>query len=343
MVAGQDPHHLAALDVDADVGAQRVHHVDRLGLAELPGPGGEGVGLGGQRPDRAEVDHVALQLGGQHPPEIGGDLAVLAAPGLAHLGHARDLGEEAHAAGAGDAAGHAGGDQRPEVGVDRRPLRLAVAAEVDPVGHRLVLQVALAALVADRAVERVVDQQELHHPLARLLDHRRAGPDLAAARPRARGAGRSPASRRRRRASAGRPPPRPGTCGSCRRSTAARGSRTAGSRRPAISQACSSVSRGSTSIAIPSMMSLRRSVIHRPSLRRRLAIGLSPVSRRPTVRSAVAAARRGARSDVADPPRDRPTPTAWTSSCSACRASLLIAPTPPRSRRSSSSARAAPP
>src|SRR5262249_27627952 len=37
-----------------------------------------------------------------------------------------------------------------------------------------------AALVADRAVQRVVDEQELHHPLARLLDHRGIGPDLLA-------------------------------------------------------------------------------------------------------------------------------------------------------------------
>ncbi len=48
----------------------------------------------------------------------------------------------------------------------------------DAEGHRLVLQVALAALVADRAVERVVDEQELHHPFARLLDHGRASIDL---------------------------------------------------------------------------------------------------------------------------------------------------------------------
>ena len=46
-----------------------------------------------------------------------------------------------------------------------------IAAAVDAVGHRLVLQVALAALVADRAVERMVDEQELHHPFARLLHH----------------------------------------------------------------------------------------------------------------------------------------------------------------------------
>ncbi len=48
---------------------------------------------------------------------------------------------------------------------------------IDAVGHGLVLQVALAALVADRAVERVVDEQELHHPLAGLLDRRRLGAD----------------------------------------------------------------------------------------------------------------------------------------------------------------------
>jgi hypothetical protein len=36
----------------------------------------EGVGLGGQRADRAEVDDVALQLGGQRLLEIGGDLGM---------------------------------------------------------------------------------------------------------------------------------------------------------------------------------------------------------------------------------------------------------------------------
>ena len=38
---------------------------------------------------------------------------------------------------------------------------------VDAIGHRLVLQIALAALIADRAIERMVDQQELHHAFAR--------------------------------------------------------------------------------------------------------------------------------------------------------------------------------
>ena len=70
-------------------------------------------------------------------------------------------------------------DQRADIFVLDRALVLREAAAVDAVGHGLVLQVALAALVADRAVERMVDQQELHHAFARLLHHRRArGEDL---------------------------------------------------------------------------------------------------------------------------------------------------------------------
>jgi hypothetical protein len=38
--------------------------------------------------------------------------------------------------------------------------------------HRLVLQRALAALVADRAVQRVVDEQQLHDALLRLVGDR---------------------------------------------------------------------------------------------------------------------------------------------------------------------------
>ena len=71
VVARQDPHHLPALGIDADAGAERVHDVDRLGLGQLPGPRGEGVGLGDQRADRAEVDDVALQVRFQRLAQIG--------------------------------------------------------------------------------------------------------------------------------------------------------------------------------------------------------------------------------------------------------------------------------
>jgi hypothetical protein len=58
------------------------------------------------------------------------------------------------------------------------PLLLDEAALARSVGERLVLQRALAALVSDRAVERVVDEQELEDAVLGLLREAgwRAGP-----------------------------------------------------------------------------------------------------------------------------------------------------------------------
>jgi hypothetical protein len=86
-----------------------------------------------------------------------------------------DFGSKAHAAGALDAAVHRRLDKRAEIFVLDRALVLMEAAGVDAIGHRLVLQVTFAALVANRTIERVVDQQKFHHAFARLAHHRRAG------------------------------------------------------------------------------------------------------------------------------------------------------------------------
>ncbi len=175
----QDAHHLAPTGVDADGRADRVHDVDRFGLGQLPGAGVVGVGLRGQRADGAEIGHTGLEFRAHRLFEIGGDLHVLAAADGAEIRHAGDLAGEADAARAMDAAVHPCLHQRADVLVLDGALVLVEAGRIDPVGHGLVLQVALAALVADRAIERVVDEQELHHPLARLLhqwrlgDHRR--------------------------------------------------------------------------------------------------------------------------------------------------------------------------
>ena len=176
--ARQDAHDFAAAAVDADSRADRVHHVDRLGLVQFPRPRGKGVGLGGQRADGTEIDHVALQFGGHRLLEIGRDLRVLAAADRPEFRHAGDFGHELNAPRAMNAAIHDGLDQQSDVLVLDRALVLAEAAGIDAVGHRLVLQVAFSALVADRAVERMIDQQELHHPFARFAHHRRLGVDL---------------------------------------------------------------------------------------------------------------------------------------------------------------------
>src|SRR6185312_13499191 len=85
-----------------------------------------------------------------------------------------DLLGEADAARALDAAVHveddvgAQGDAlAPRIG----PLVLVLETRVgDAVLEGVVLQAALAGLIADRAIQRVIDEEELHHPLLRLGD-----------------------------------------------------------------------------------------------------------------------------------------------------------------------------
>jgi hypothetical protein len=178
MGAREDPHDFAAAGIDADARPDRVHDVDRFDLAQLPGAAAELVGPRGERADRAQVDDVALELGGHGAFEVGRDLHVLAAADGAELLGSGDLGGEADAARAMDAAVHRGLDQRPDIFVLDRPLVLGEAVAIDAIGHGLVLQVALAALVADRTVERMVDQEEFHDALAGLLHHFGAGEDL---------------------------------------------------------------------------------------------------------------------------------------------------------------------
>ncbi len=171
--ARQDAQHFRPARIDADIAADRIEHVDAVHLVQLPRPRDEGVGLRGQRADRAEIDDISGQLGVQRALDIGADFHVLATPGRAEFRHAGDLGDEADAARAMYAARHHSLHQRAEILVLHRALVLGIARMVHAIAHGLILQVALAALIADRTIQRVIDQQEFHHAAPRLAHHRR--------------------------------------------------------------------------------------------------------------------------------------------------------------------------
>ena len=177
MIARQNAHHFTALCVHPDIAAQRIHHVDGFGLGQLPRAGSERIRLGCQRTHRAQIDDVALQVRNQRLIQIAGDLGILAPAGLAHLGDAGHLCGKAHASRTADAAGHRGRHKRAKVQIVHRALGFLETCPGHAIGHGLVLQVALAALIADRAIQRVVDQHEFHHAFAGLLDHGRVGLD----------------------------------------------------------------------------------------------------------------------------------------------------------------------
>ena len=108
--ARQDADHLASARVDPDRRAERVLHVDALGLLIFPGPRTKILRLRQQRADGAEVRDIALKLRRHGALEICGDLHVLAAPDRAHFSGAGDFRRKADAARAMDAAGHLGLD-----------------------------------------------------------------------------------------------------------------------------------------------------------------------------------------------------------------------------------------
>jgi hypothetical protein len=104
-------------------------------------------------------------VGEIRPLKLADDGAVAA---LAHVEHRvlRDVVHEAHAPGAQDAAVRDVDHVSAEV-LDRvEALGFLVAGVLAALGEGVILQLALPRLIADRAVERVIDEQELEHALA---------------------------------------------------------------------------------------------------------------------------------------------------------------------------------
>src|ERR1700722_5883122 len=152
-------------------------HTGAGNQVERPGP--EPVGGAGQCAHWADLHGVAGEV--RLERLVGVDADLLQGATLEHLDErvAGDLVGEPGAPRAQDAAlaveEYLGGD------VDRLGERAFDVVEPGigaAVGHCLVLQRALTALVAHRAVERVVDQQQLHHPVLSLVG--RFGAELGA-------------------------------------------------------------------------------------------------------------------------------------------------------------------
>jgi hypothetical protein len=146
-------------------------HARHRDQVERPGP--EPVGGAGERADRADLHRVAGEVGVERLALGGADVCSWAAPEELDERVAGDLLRGPGAPGARDAPlpvqQHLGGDGDRLV---EGPLVLGEPGLALAVGHGLVLQRALAALVAHRAVERVVDEQQLHHAALRLVRDR---------------------------------------------------------------------------------------------------------------------------------------------------------------------------
>jgi hypothetical protein len=164
VVARQHPLDPLVADRELHVALARAQRADRPGVLDVPGTGAEAVLLRGQGPHRAELDDVPVEWRDVGAFVEGADEAAIAPfqeLELLVLGH---LLAEAHAAVAEDAALAVDANERRErQGLLEVPLGVEEAAAAGAPAHRDVLERALAPLVTDRAVERMIDEQELDH------------------------------------------------------------------------------------------------------------------------------------------------------------------------------------
>ncbi len=153
------------------VAAGSAARADALGFLEEPDTLLEPEIVRGQRADRAKIDDIEIVIRVRFLARVTGQGRVTAALDEPETVLAGDFVHEPDATRAENAALVVERDLRP----DRRFFRLVDLRLDEPafalaVIDRELLQAALAGLVADRAVERVVDQQELHHPFAGVDD-----------------------------------------------------------------------------------------------------------------------------------------------------------------------------
>ena len=186
VVAGEDPLDLPLADRRRRVAADRAAGADGGHVLDLPRPRVEAVEARRERSDRTELDHVPREDRAVRLVLEGRDLGARAPVPRDQLAVLGDLLGEARAAVAEDAALAVERDERGHR--DRlveRDLREGHARRARPVAEGEVLERALAALVADRAVERMVHEDELERrllALGRLRGGRGRADDHALAR-----------------------------------------------------------------------------------------------------------------------------------------------------------------
>ena len=192
VVAREDAPDFVLADGHRRVAANGAARADRRDVLDVPGPRIEAIESRRERADRAQLDDVAGERRAVGLVLEGRDLGVGAAIPRDELAVLGDVLREARAAVAEDAALAVERDERRHGdGFVDRVLREGHPRVARTKAEREVLQRALAALVADRAVERVVDEDELERRLLTLrrLRRRRARGDHHARRNRERARG----------------------------------------------------------------------------------------------------------------------------------------------------------
>ena len=154
------------------VRAHTIVRRDRIRLLQFPRAGRITIGLRGQGPHWTQIDHIAREFRHHRLRDIGADFHIFAAPGRPEFAQSCHFFAEAHTARAMNAARHVGLHQRTDILIAHHALPFGELRDGAAIAEREILQFALTALIADWAIERMVDQQKFHR---RLLSRDRLG------------------------------------------------------------------------------------------------------------------------------------------------------------------------
>ena len=160
---------------DGDVGAGAAIDIDARCFLEEPHAHLETEIIRCECADRADIGGVERVIRVEQAAGVDGEGRVGAALGETEDRVAGDFIHEADAAAAHDAAFVVEADARADIDIFRLfHLHVDEARDAAAVADRVFLEAAFARLVADRAVERVVDEEKFHHALAAFF-HQLAG------------------------------------------------------------------------------------------------------------------------------------------------------------------------
>ena len=139
-----------------NVSTKAVHSINGISRLKFPRSSLERVGQIVESTDWAQVNDVSRQFVSHHTFNISRDLIDLASSDLTKSKLTSDLFGESDASSAVDAPGHASLDEWSDVLILDGPLVFSEATLLVSINSRDVLQIALAALIANGAVKWMV-------------------------------------------------------------------------------------------------------------------------------------------------------------------------------------------
>src|SRR5262245_46734564 len=152
--------HMLIVMMDVDVTTTRTARTDRFGLLEKPDPNLEAKILAGQGANRTDINSIPSVRIIELFARKRGNLCRVTTLENAQLVGLRDLFAETHTACAQDTAFRVKDDVRAKV-YDLAAMHFLFlkAAMIEAILHVIILQSPFPCLIADRAVQRMIDQR----------------------------------------------------------------------------------------------------------------------------------------------------------------------------------------